>query len=85
VNGNKNVTFNLPESLLHEIKNNAAKRNQSKSSLVTDAVEKMVQQRDDEYEKAKGRILERLDHPFNLGTNDKITWTRDEVHERGVH
>jgi metal-responsive CopG/Arc/MetJ family transcriptional regulator len=85
VNGNKNVTFSLPESLLHEFKVYAAKRNQSMTSLVAEAIEKLVKQRGDEYEQAKRRIFERLNNPFDLGTNGKIPWTRDEIHQRAVH
>ena len=55
--GNKNVTFSLPEPLLHEFQVYAAKRNQSMTSLMAEAIEKLVKQRDDEYEKAKRRIL----------------------------
>ena len=35
-----------------------------------------------QYERAKQRLLARLENPPDLGTNGKITWTRDEIHER---
>ena len=34
------------------------------------------------YEQAYRRWLRDMKHPRNLGTNGKITWTRDELHER---
>jgi plasmid stability protein len=80
----KNVTLNLPEPLLRKFRIYAATQNRSMTSLITDAIRKMVDP-DDEYEKAKQRILARLENPPNLGTNGKIPWTRDEMHERGVY
>ena len=82
VNGNKNVTFSLPEPLLHEFKIYAAKRNQSMTSLVTEAIEKLVKQRDQEYEERMNRAIDRMRNAPDLGTGGKITWTRDEIHER---
>ena len=38
---------------------------------------------EDAYARARERALENLRHPFDLGTFGKITWTRDELHERG--
>ncbi len=37
---------------------------------------------EDAYVRACERALENLKHPLNLGTFGKITWTRDELHER---
>ena len=82
VNGNKNVTFSLPEPLLHDFKVYAAKRNQSMTSLVTEAIEKMMQQRDDEHQKRMQRFVDRMRNAPDLGTGGTITWTRDELHDR---
>jgi len=37
---------------------------------------------EDAYARARKRALRSLKRPLNLGTFDKITWTRDELHER---
>jgi len=36
----------------------------------------------DEYERARRRFLARMKKGYNLGTNGRVTWTRDELHER---
>jgi uncharacterized protein with ATP-grasp and redox domains len=77
----KNVTLSLPEPLLRRFRIYAAERNQSMTSLMARAIEKLMGQ-DDEYEKAKRRLIERMHKAPNLGTNGKISWTRDELHER---
>jgi metal-responsive CopG/Arc/MetJ family transcriptional regulator len=82
VSGNKNVTFSLPEPLLHEFKIYAAKRNQSMTSLVAEAIEKMMQQRDDEHQQRMQRFVDRMRNAPDLGTGGTIRWTRDELHDR---
>jgi len=37
---------------------------------------------EDAYARAREHALDSLKHPFNLGTFGRITWTRDELHER---
>jgi hypothetical protein len=44
-------------------------------------LEELVNQ-DEGYEEAKRRHLEMLEKGFNLGTQGKITWTREELHGR---
>jgi hypothetical protein len=77
----RNVTLSLPEPLLRKFKVYAAKRNRSMTSLAADAIEKLMEPNADE-EVVKRRMLERLKNPPNLGTGGKISWTRDEIHER---
>jgi len=81
VKEHQNVTLSLPKPLLRKFRVYAAERNQSMSSLLAEAIRKMVVQ-EDEYEKAKRRFLARLGNPQNLGTGGKITWTREELYER---
>jgi predicted nucleic acid-binding protein len=51
--------------------------------LVRDPFTDLVMEESREaYGRARDRALESLKHPFNLGTFGKITWTRDELHER---
>jgi metal-responsive CopG/Arc/MetJ family transcriptional regulator len=76
-----NVTLSLPESLLRRFRVFAAARNQSMSSLMTVAVRQMIEQ-DAQTQRAKRRFLERIRNAPDRGTKGKISWTRDELHER---
>ena len=49
---------------------------------MTEAIEKLVKQRDQEYEERMNRAIDRMRNAPDLGTGGKITWTRDEIHER---
>ena len=77
----KNVTLSLSEPLLRKFRIYAAAKNRSMTSLMTEAIHRMVGQ-DVEYGHAKRRFLARMRNPPNLGTGGKITWTREELHER---
>jgi hypothetical protein len=51
--------------------------------LVRDPFSDLVMEGDqDAYARARELALEDLKHPLNLGTFGKITWTRDELHQR---
>lgn len=51
--------------------------------LVRDPFADLVADREEyAYARARERMLENLKYPFDLGTFGKITWTRDELHER---
>jgi metal-responsive CopG/Arc/MetJ family transcriptional regulator len=76
-----NVTLSLPEALLRRFRVFAASRNQSMSSLMTLAVRHMIDQ-DAQTQRAKRRFLERIQNAPDRGTKGKISWTRDELHER---
>jgi metal-responsive CopG/Arc/MetJ family transcriptional regulator len=76
-----NVTLSLPEGLLRRFRVYAASRNQSMSSLMTIAVRQMIDQ-DAQTRAAKRRFLERIRNAPDRGTKGRITWTRDELHER---
>jgi hypothetical protein len=76
----KDVTLSLPAPLLHRFKVFAALHNQSMSSLMAKAVDKLMEQ-DDDYEAAKRRFIEGMRNAPDLGTGGKIPWTRDELHE----
>ena len=77
----RNVTLSLPEPLIRRFRVFAAARNQSMTSLMAEAIRKLVDE-DNEKEKAKARFLERIRNPPDLGTHGVATWTRDEIHER---
>jgi predicted transcriptional regulator len=77
----QNITLALPKRLLRKVKHLAVEREKSVSRLLTETLEELVA-RKDAYEEARRRALHDLEHPRSLGTFGKITWTRDELHER---
>jgi len=77
----QNVTLSLPKEILRKAKVLAVQKRVSLSRLLTNALEEIVAD-EDWYEVAKKRSLAMLKKGFALGTNGKITWTRDELHER---
>src|SRR5262245_58532687 len=77
VRTHKNVTLSLPEPLLRRFKVYAAAKNRSMSSMMKEAMSKLIEQ-DEDQEKAKLRFLESLRNAPDLGTKGRITWTRDE-------
>ncbi len=77
----RNITLALPKNLLRKVKLLAVERDMSVSRLLAETLEELVE-RDDAYERAYARWREDMRHLRSLGTNGKITWTRDELHER---
>lgn len=59
----------------------AMQRGQSMSSLVEVALLQMMEGQD-KHAKATERLIERMKNSPDRGTGGKITWTRDEIHER---
>ena len=84
VKPHKNVTLSLPESLLRRFRIYAASRNQSMTSLMTEAIRTLIEQ-DEQSAKAKRRFLDRIQNAPDRGTGGKISWTREELHERRIH
>lgn len=77
----QNVTLVVSKSLLRKVKHIAVERETSISGLLVEALEELVRH-NDSYEEARVRALESLKQPRDLGTEGRITWTRDELHER---
>jgi plasmid stability protein len=77
----KNVTLSLPEDLLRRLRVYAASSNQSMSSVMAEAIRRMMDP-EGENAKAKLRFLERMQRADDRGTHGVISWTRDELHER---
>ena len=77
----QNVTLALPAETVRRLKVLAAQRGSSISRMITEQLEAILN-RDDEYERARQRALARLEQGWDLGTNGRIDWTRDELHER---
>lgn len=77
----QNVTLSLPKPLLQQLRVYAAERNRSMTSIMTDAIRALLDNQD-EKEKAMRRAIDRMRNAPDWGTGGKITWTRDEIHER---
>ncbi len=77
----QNITLVLPKNLLQKIKHIAIDKQTSVSGLLTEALEEIVK-KEDLYEKAKLRHVEMLDKGFDLGTEGKIDWNREDLYER---
>lgn len=78
----QNVTLSLPKALLKKAKLLAVEEDTSFNELVRQCLEHRVDAASG-YEKARKRQLRMLDEGFNLGTNGRISATREELHERG--
>ncbi|NPV70719.1 MAG: CopG family transcriptional regulator [Firmicutes bacterium] len=78
---NQNITLSIPKDVLRKAKIIAVKRQTSLSRLLTDMVEELVSS-DERYEQARERQIKMMQTGFNMGMNGKITWTRDDLHER---
>ena len=77
----QNVTLALPADTLRRLKVLAAERDSSISRMLTEQLEELLD-RESGYERARTRALRDLERGFELGLGDKVTWSRDELHER---
>lgn len=77
----KNVTLSLPGPLLRKFRIYAASRNESMTSVMAQAIQKLMDQ-DEQRSAAKRRFLDRIRNAPGRGTRGKVTWTREELHER---
>jgi len=77
----RNITLAMPKDVLLKVKLLAVKRQTSVSGLLTQTIERLVQQ-EDAYAHARQRHLQWLEQGANLGTNGLILTERDELHER---
>lgn len=77
----RNLTLKLDEHLYRAVKVVAAQRDSSISALVTEKLTELVEE-ETGYAQARAHALELLDQGFDLGTKGKVSWTRDELHER---
>ena len=75
------ITITLPEDLLQDAEAMAARRQISLSQLVIVGLRELIA-RHHEYEAARQRSMALMERGLNLGTHERITWTRDELHER---
>lgn len=75
----QNITLALPKRVLRRLKVIAAQRDTSVSALLLNLLKDFVS-REDAYEEAKREELKLMERGIlDVG---KITWTRDDVHQR---
>lgn len=77
----RNVTLSLPVRVLRQIKRIATRRQTSLSRLLTQALEDMAA-REDGYGQARARHEGWLQKAADLGTQGRIEWSRETLHER---
>lgn len=77
----QNVTLSIPKDILRKAKILAVNKNTSLSGLLTQTLTDLVAHQET-YEQARLRNLMLLKGGFDLGTNGKTPWMREELHER---
>ena len=77
----RNLTIHLPEQLIRRLRVCAAIRNQSMTNVVKEAIERTLVE-DSVRETAASRLIRRLQAAPDRGIGGKVSWTRDELHER---
>ncbi|MBZ0272708.1 CopG family transcriptional regulator [bacterium] len=77
----QNITLSLPADMLSGLRHIAIERGMSLSDYVAELMENLVD-REEKYRAAMKRSLKLMKKGFNLGLNEQIPWTRDELHER---
>ncbi len=77
----RNITLAIPKEVLLKAKLIAVRRQTSVSKLLTNALEKLVQQ-EDAYARAQQRHMQWLEQGADLGTGGQVTARREELHER---
>ena len=77
----QNVTLALPKETLQKVKQLAARQHTSISRLLTNTLEEMLASQEN-YDRARERQRMTLQKGFDLGTEGKITWKREDLHER---
>jgi Ribbon-helix-helix protein, copG family len=78
---NQNITLSLPEEDLREARVLAARRGTSISQLLARMLRETVE-RETGYDAAKDHSLAIVREGMDLGTGGRMTWTRDDLHER---
>lgn len=77
----QNITLALPKRILRRAKVVAAERETSISAIIARLLEDFLRGEGD-YDRAMREEIARMRKGYDLGTEGKRTWTRDELHER---
>ena len=75
----QNITLSLDKDLIKKGRIIASKKESSLNRLLSDFLKQIIEE-EDLYEQCKRKALNTLDKGYHLG--GKITYTRDELHER---
>lgn len=77
----QNVTISISKDILIKARYIAVSKQTSLSRLLAETLEDIVE-KDETYNKAKERQLVTMKNGFNLGTEGKIIWKREDLHAR---
>jgi tryptophan 2,3-dioxygenase len=77
----QNVTLSLPKDILRRAKHLAIEQQTSLSGLLTRLLEDLVR-KEDAYRKARESHLDTLNRIFDIGTQGRTKWSRDDLHAR---
>ena len=77
----QNVTLSISKDILRKAKILAIEKDTSLSGLLTKTLTDLVEEAD-LYQVARERHMALLKESADLGTDGKINWTRDELHDR---
>lgn len=77
----QNITLSIPRATLKKAKHLAVAKEESLSGLLTQFIEELVSQ-DESYKEAQQRQLIVMEKGLDFGLHGKITWSREELHER---
>ena len=77
----QNVTLSLPKTLLKKAKRLAVQEEKSFNELVRQCLEQRLSGTSG-YAKARERQLRLLESGIDLGTNGRVSVTREEIHGR---
>jgi len=77
----QNVTLSLPKALLRKAKAVAAEEDKSLSEFFRESLDEKIK-KDTGYKEAMDRQTKLMKKGFDLGTKGRITWSRDDLHER---
>jgi Post-segregation antitoxin CcdA len=79
----RNVTVTLRADILQEARHLAVDRNLSLSKYLSILLEEHIEATR-KYRAARERQARMLADGFDLGTNGRATWTREELHDRSA-
>jgi len=77
----QNITLSLPREILKKGKMLAAKKGISLNELVRELLQ-MTAENEEGYRISADRQIRRMKGGIALGTKGKISWQRDELHQR---
>ena len=81
MNTTQNVTLAIPRHILRKAKILAVQKNTSLSGLLTQTLQELVEHQEN-YEQARVRNTKLLKNGLDFGTQGKLVWKREELHER---